>query len=157
MPIEKGRIANLSVGFVENDPEEKLAVLISSPQSGHITASSAAKPAAMAGTAAVLRAALRALTAARRQQSAQDSCRPPGRCAAATRFRPRPFRAALWRRRAPVRPELLLKVVEDTAPTQVWQASDHHTRPQDGESDLLSAKEQSSQPYRKLLVARSTC
>ena len=28
-PIERGRIANLSVGFVENEPEETLAVLIS--------------------------------------------------------------------------------------------------------------------------------
>ena len=35
VPIEKGRIANLSVGFVENDPEETYAGLISSTHSRH--------------------------------------------------------------------------------------------------------------------------
>ena len=33
VPIEKGRIANLAVGFVENDPEESFAAQISPPRS----------------------------------------------------------------------------------------------------------------------------
>ena len=41
VPIEKGRIANLSVGFVENDTSAKYVDRISSPQSCRSSADTA--------------------------------------------------------------------------------------------------------------------